>query len=448
MSSSSGLSLPRPTSPQHLAKRRLLLIYIHGFEGSEASFSDFPAHVHTALTDLLSESHLIYTRVYPRYKSRGELRTAVENFSEWLSPHVADDLDVILLGHSLGGILAADVALLPSPFPSQSSHRILGLVNFDVPFLGLHPHVIPTGLRGLWQPKQPNAEAAEIGQQDTTLSDIDLCAATAAASAGPLFDPPFANDVHLVERDRIDGMLHFIHKNHHDLPRSIYKRLVSSQLRRRYRQLKALGMEEYPRRVHWINYYTLSTATTRTSPRGILKHKDHAQTEPAETNSKTAVMQTWSILSEEQSLVVPADNLELNTSSSSLAESEDHDDVEDGMVLSTKEISMAASDDSPNITLENTHIQRNNVTPARKERCSGKPRKFVLLPSHHWKHGDDSLWIPVPMEHMDEVTAHQSMFLSNSGHYARLVGEVVSQVQSWIQDDLSERAVADRKPGC
>ncbi|RAK74495.1 uncharacterized protein BO72DRAFT_470862 [Aspergillus fijiensis CBS 313.89] len=416
------------------------------FEGSKASFSDFPAHVHTALTDLLSESHLIYTRVYPRYKSRGELRTAVENFSEWLSPHVADDLDVILLGHSLGGILAADVALLPSPFPSQSSHRILGLVNFDVPFLGLHPHVIPTGLRGLWQPKQPDTAAAETGQQDATLSDIDLCAATAAASAGPRFDPPFANDVHLAERDRIDGMLHFVHKNHHDLPRSIYKRLVSSyrfagclnnyrQLRRRYRQLMALEMEESPRRVRWINYYTHSTATTRTSPRGSLKHKDHAQTEPAETNSKTAVMQTWSILSEEQSLVVPADNLELNTSSSSLAESEDHDDVEDGWVPSTKES-------------KNTHIQRNNVTPARKERCSGKPRKFVLLPSHHWKHGDDSLWIPVPMEHMDEVTAHQSMFLSNSGQYDRLVGEVVSQVQSWIQDDLSERAVADRKPGC
>ncbi|RAH40488.1 uncharacterized protein BO95DRAFT_508968, partial [Aspergillus brunneoviolaceus CBS 621.78] len=419
---------------------RLLLIYIYSFEGSKASFSDFPAHVHTALTDLLSESHLIYTRVYPRYKSRGELRTAVENFSEWLSPHVADELDVILLGHSLGGILAADVALLPSPFPSQSSHRILGLVNFDVPFLGLHPHVIPTGLRGLWQPKQPDTAAAETGQQDATLSDIDLCAATAAASAGPRFDPPFANDVHLVERDRIDGMLHFVHKNHHDLPRSIYKRLVSPyrfagclnnyrQLRRRYRQLMALEMEESPRRVRWINYYTQSTATTRTSPRGT-------------------VMQTWSILSEEQSLVVPADNLELNTSSSSLAESEDHDDVEDGRVPSTKEISMAASDDSPNITLENTHIQRNNVTPARKERCSGKPRKFVLLPSHHWKHGDDSLWIPVPMEHMDEVTAHQSMFLSNSGQYDRLVGEVVSQVQSWIQDDLSERAVADRKPGC
>ncbi|RAH81800.1 hypothetical protein BO86DRAFT_362386 [Aspergillus japonicus CBS 114.51] len=431
MSSFSSLSLPRPTSPQHLAKRRLLLIYIHGFEGSEASFSDFPAHVHTSLTDLLSESHLIYTRIYPRYKSRGEIRTAVENFSEWLSPHVADDLDVILLGHSLGGILAADVALLPSTFPSQSLHRIFGLVNFDVPFLGLHPHVIPTGLRGLWQPKQ---DAAEIVQQDATLSDIDLCVATAAASAGPRFDPPFANDVHLVERDRIDGMLHFVHKNHHHLSRSIYKRMVSSyrfagclnnyrQLRRRYRQLMSLETEESPHRVRWINYYTLSTATIRTKvPRDVP--------------------------SEEQSLVVPADKLELTTSSSTLGESKDPDDAEDGMALSTKENSMAASSDSVNISLKNTHGQRNNATLTRKERCTGKPRKFVLLPSHHWKHGDDSLWIPVPMEHMDEVTAHQSIFLPNGGHYDRLVGEVVSQVQSWIQDDLSERAVADRKPGC
>ncbi|PYH78087.1 hypothetical protein BO82DRAFT_292152 [Aspergillus uvarum CBS 121591] len=454
MSSSSSLSLPRPTSPQHLVKRRLLLIHIHGFEGSEASFSDFPVHVHTSLTDLLSESHLIYTRIYPRYKSRGEIRTAVENFREWLSPHVDDDLDVILLGHSLGGILAADVALLPSTLASQSSHRILGLVNFDVPFLGLHPHVIPTGLRGLWQPKQ---DAAAIVQQDATLSDIDLCAATAAASAGPRFDPPFANDVHLVERDRIDGMLHFVHKNHHHLPRSIYKRMVSSyrfagclnnyrQLRRRYRQLMSLETEESPRRVRWINYYTLSTATIRTKVPRELKHESHAQTEPADTTLETALLQTWSVFSEEQSLVVPADKLELTTSSSTLGGSEDPGDAEDGMVLSTKGNSMAASSDSLNISLET--CQRNNATPTRKERYTGKPRKFVLLPSHHWKHGDDSLWIPVPMEHMDEVTAHQSMFLPNGGHYDRLVGEVVSQVQSWIQEDLSERAVADRKPGC
>lgn len=78
--SSYSLSLPRPEAT---SKRRLLLIYIHGFMGSEASFNDFPAHVHHLLTAVLSESYVVYTRIYPRYKSRGEIQTAVDQFSNW-----------------------------------------------------------------------------------------------------------------------------------------------------------------------------------------------------------------------------------------------------------------------------------------------------------------------------------------------------------------------------
>lgn len=81
----SSLSLPRPED--HAAsnpnKRRLLLIYIHGFMGSEASFHDLPAHIHDLLTCLLNESHEVFTRIYPRYKSHGELQTAVNQFSAW-----------------------------------------------------------------------------------------------------------------------------------------------------------------------------------------------------------------------------------------------------------------------------------------------------------------------------------------------------------------------------
>jgi hypothetical protein len=77
----SKLSLSRPEPGTD--KRRLLLIYIHGFMGSEASFHDLPAHVHDLLTGLLSESHEVYTRIYPRYKSYGEMDVAAEQFSAW-----------------------------------------------------------------------------------------------------------------------------------------------------------------------------------------------------------------------------------------------------------------------------------------------------------------------------------------------------------------------------
>ena len=76
----SSLSLPRLPDTN---KRRLLLVYIHGFMGSEASFHDLPVHVHDLLTDILSQSHVVYTRIYPRYKSHGEIQTAVTQFSDW-----------------------------------------------------------------------------------------------------------------------------------------------------------------------------------------------------------------------------------------------------------------------------------------------------------------------------------------------------------------------------
>lgn len=81
--SRSTLSLPQPGGHETTEKRRLLLIYIHGFMGSEASFHDLPLHVHDLLTDLLAESHVVYTRMYPRYKSQGEIQTAVDQFSAW-----------------------------------------------------------------------------------------------------------------------------------------------------------------------------------------------------------------------------------------------------------------------------------------------------------------------------------------------------------------------------
>jgi alpha-beta hydrolase superfamily lysophospholipase len=76
-----------------------------------------------------------------------------------LSPHEASDLDVILLGHSLGGLIAAEIALMTSCTASGQikskdlRHNIAGLVVFDAPFLRLHPHVVGTGIGRLFHRK-------------------------------------------------------------------------------------------------------------------------------------------------------------------------------------------------------------------------------------------------------------------------------------------------------
>jgi alpha-beta hydrolase superfamily lysophospholipase len=50
---------------------------------------------------------------------------------------------VILIGHSMGGLLAAEAATDPSSNAAlhPKPYRIIGLVAFDTPYLGMHPHI-------------------------------------------------------------------------------------------------------------------------------------------------------------------------------------------------------------------------------------------------------------------------------------------------------------------
>lgn len=115
---------PRQSSQQSLVpsnpdldddeRRTLLVIYIHGFNGNSQSFRSFPAHVHNFLKSALADTHVVHSKLYPRYKTYRAVEVARDKFSEWLEPHEGPNVDVILVGHSMGGILAADVILIVS----------------------------------------------------------------------------------------------------------------------------------------------------------------------------------------------------------------------------------------------------------------------------------------------------------------------------------------------
>lgn len=123
---------PRTSSSQSLiapaveadSRRSLLVIYIHGFYGNTQSFRSFPAHVHALLTELLSETHIVHSKIYPRYKCYRAIQVARDNFSAWLEPHESPTTDVILIGHSMGGLLSAEVALMVSTDPECCNDRI------------------------------------------------------------------------------------------------------------------------------------------------------------------------------------------------------------------------------------------------------------------------------------------------------------------------------------
>ncbi|KAH8109003.1 hypothetical protein DFH11DRAFT_979510 [Phellopilus nigrolimitatus] len=122
----------------------LRLVYIHGFRGDHTSFQAFPTDLHEYLRSRLPKKFALESCMYPTYKSRKPIVEATRNFLQWLSTQPPGP--VILLAHSMGGLLASEAAT----GSSAESKRIIGLVAFDVPYLGMHPHVIISGIASLF----------------------------------------------------------------------------------------------------------------------------------------------------------------------------------------------------------------------------------------------------------------------------------------------------------
>ncbi|KAF7874768.1 hypothetical protein EAF04_001942 [Stromatinia cepivora] len=232
-----------PSESNRDGRRKLLLIYIHGFMGNETSFQSFPAHVHNLLSITLEATHIVHTKIYPRYKSRKAINFARDDFSNWLEPHEDSLTDIILLGHSMGGILSSEVVLQPPSPPANRPfrHRILGTISFDTPFLGMHPGVVVSGIGSLFRPA-PHPPSSRTGSlsptgasspsingpvstasladtlsdSNTMYQEIDGQSMTSLATLPPndkYYNAPFFNDIRIPERKGFDNFLHFVNKH-------------------------------------------------------------------------------------------------------------------------------------------------------------------------------------------------------------------------------------------
>lgn len=195
--------------------------------------------------------------------------------------------------------MSAEVALL-------NKHRILGTVNFDTPFLGMHPGVIASGLgslfisapeatapvpegNGMELPSKQDARnpisLAHFGSESgstTRLMPMESTSTTSlpTISSGaldlptkdPNYDPPFPNDVRLPQRTGWANALHFINKHSDGLAKATQAYVKShlefggamadyKGLKSRYTSLRALEdlSAHDPARTRFINYYTAST---------------------------------------------------------------------------------------------------------------------------------------------------------------------------------------------
>ncbi|KAF1360960.1 hypothetical protein EJ07DRAFT_154854 [Lizonia empirigonia] len=291
-SSSTQSLVPDPTLA-NTGRRRILLVYVHGFMGNETSFRSFPAHVHNLVTVTLAETHVIHTKIYPRYRARYSLDQARDQFSAWLAPHEDQWTDTILLGHSMGGLLAADVALL-------FRHRIVGIINFDVPFVGMHPGIIKAGLGSIFT-KVPPPQDQILASSSTENKPSRMSTIFNPKPADPNYNPTFANDVHLPVRKGWENALHWFNKHSSGI-REAGKGLVKShfefgsamadykELKERYSRVRALEEEDEakrrlgnpdvrsPPRIRFVNYYTASTGRPKKpkSPKSPSPSRPHS----------------------------------------------------------------------------------------------------------------------------------------------------------------------------
>ncbi|KAF3048487.1 hypothetical protein E8E11_009552 [Didymella keratinophila] len=167
-------------------RKTILLCFIHGFKGGDDTFGTFPSHLKALLQHALPKVTVL-SITYPKYETRGDLHECVGRFKEWLqnkvidlevanstpSPTVDPSVRTILVGHSMGGIVAAETLLsiiAEQPVPSLQNSQtkdgggqpalgekstlmfpyVQGVLAFDTPFLGIAPGVVAHGAEKHW----------------------------------------------------------------------------------------------------------------------------------------------------------------------------------------------------------------------------------------------------------------------------------------------------------
>ena len=222
----------------------------------------------------------------------------------------------------MGGILNSEVVLIPSYTLRRSNrykHNILGTVNFDTPFLGMHYGIVGSGLGSLFRKSPERSRSPSPARscsrdrqsdhrQDSVLDSdtpdayglfevqsgastqlstpqvsssslapgltIHSSSSLSVPSNDPNFDPIFPNDTVITKRAGWANAWHFVNKHSDDLMNAAVSYMTSHmefggamadyrKLKGRYEKVRALENGVAGTRVRFVNYWTASTGRTK-----------------------------------------------------------------------------------------------------------------------------------------------------------------------------------------
>ncbi|CAK5283448.1 unnamed protein product [Mycena citricolor] len=367
----------------------------------------------------------IQSSLYLTYKSRKPIAFATQNFLSWLETQPPGP--VILLAHSMGGLLAADAATTLSNTPDVRTRRILGVVNFDVPFLGMHPHVVVSGIALLFPDKEEGPSEAEMNKHkdvkivdrkvtedwEQSVATIDAKHKASSSSSSPPHAVPngpskfVSKTVNLLAGANNSTLGRWVRK-HADAPFSAGMRFVTEYFQFGICMFDPVGLKtRYARLVGWpggmwVNYWTEVP-------------KNHAKKDALEEDSDARA---------ELELVQNAMNGHAST---------------DTLAPMSPSLSPSASGRTsrcPTPTASST-----SLTSATPPLTPEKPRKpkhhhFIVLPAGVvGLLGGSEKWEKVPIGGVsDEVAGHCGLFIRGQNlDYDGLVQRVGARILDWCE---------------
>ncbi|KAI9199307.1 uncharacterized protein BJ171DRAFT_518724 [Polychytrium aggregatum] len=139
-----------------------LVVFVHGFLSSGESFRRFPEDLLERVNRNTNSTRAFFDTLAYNYSTTGSNDQRVIEFVRFLEERSRSYAQVVLIGHSMGGVLALDAVRRCHPNSDYNRHegheqgidglyrgagsplqqKIHLVISVDSPFFGLHPHVI------------------------------------------------------------------------------------------------------------------------------------------------------------------------------------------------------------------------------------------------------------------------------------------------------------------